>query len=187
MEASPPPGMWAATGSVTAKAPTLADIRGGSFSETGWKGEPQRFKAERRGSEGASRLMNSAKRTSSSDKLKAQGGQQQEGELFPTVTEEEGAGHVQQEEGSSQVVEQLPRYEGQEKEQVKGSMNIKEKEGLQQVRLLCALRYGSRFPCRTTLRKRPPDHYTTRSGVASLHCHDRTASMQWQQRLKCTG
>ena len=147
MEASPPPGMWAATGSVTAKAPTLADIRGGSFNETGWKGEPQRLKAERRGSEGASRPIISAKRTSSSDKLKAQGGQQQEGELFPTLTEEEGTSHVQQEEEDSRGVEQVSSYEGREKEDVKHGMNVGEKdglrseerpkEGLQQVRLLC--------------------------------------------------
>ncbi|CAI6327997.1 unnamed protein product [Periconia digitata] len=56
MEATPPAGMWAATGSVTSRAPTLSDIRRGSFSESGWNEEPQRQKAERTRSEESAML-----------------------------------------------------------------------------------------------------------------------------------
>ncbi|KAF2743002.1 hypothetical protein M011DRAFT_452006 [Sporormia fimetaria CBS 119925] len=42
MNASPPPGMWAATGSAVARAPTMEDIRTASFGPTGWNEEAQR-------------------------------------------------------------------------------------------------------------------------------------------------
>ena len=55
MEANPPPGMWAATGSLTSKAPTLPEIRRGSFSHSGWneaaQREADRQRKERRASE----------------------------------------------------------------------------------------------------------------------------------------
>ncbi|KAI4125766.1 MAG: hypothetical protein LQ347_005241 [Umbilicaria vellea] len=42
MESSPPLGMWQATGESVAQAPSLADIRRGSFGSSGWDGEGQR-------------------------------------------------------------------------------------------------------------------------------------------------
>ena len=55
MEANPPPGMWAATGSLASKAPTLPEIRRGSFSPSGWneaaQREADRQRKERRASE----------------------------------------------------------------------------------------------------------------------------------------
>lgn len=55
MEANPPPGMWAATGSLASKAPTLPEIRRGSFSHSGWneaaQREADRQRKERRASE----------------------------------------------------------------------------------------------------------------------------------------
>jgi hypothetical protein len=48
MEVDPPKGMWAATGTVAAKAPTLTAIRRGSFREDGWSSEGQQMERERR-------------------------------------------------------------------------------------------------------------------------------------------
>lgn len=43
--ANPPMGMWHATGHVAAKAPTLSDIRHGSFTHKGWSAEGQRSRS----------------------------------------------------------------------------------------------------------------------------------------------
>ena len=51
MEANPPPGMWAATGSVASKAPSVVDIRRGAFGSEGWD-EP-RQREHRYGSQGS--------------------------------------------------------------------------------------------------------------------------------------
>ncbi|KAK7187148.1 hypothetical protein DPSP01_004031 [Paraphaeosphaeria sporulosa] len=147
MEASPPPGMWAATGSVTAKAPTLADIRGGSFSESGWQDGPQRMKAERKGSQGegntraiqrpGSNLQGlvevesiarppiSATRTTSSEKLRSHGGQSGV-EPFPVVTEEEMNAYPQQEKGPSEDISQAPSSDTT-KEDLQDGSRIREK------------------------------------------------------------
>jgi hypothetical protein len=42
MESSPPLGMWAATGETISKAPSLAEIRRGSYGTAGWDAEGQR-------------------------------------------------------------------------------------------------------------------------------------------------
>lgn len=42
MESNPPLGMWQATGESAAQAPSLGDIRRGSFGSSGWDGEGQR-------------------------------------------------------------------------------------------------------------------------------------------------
>ncbi|KAK4690275.1 hypothetical protein P7C71_g6474, partial [Lecanoromycetidae sp. Uapishka_2] len=42
LESSPPSGMWHATGTVLAQAPTPMEIRRGSFGHSGWDGELQR-------------------------------------------------------------------------------------------------------------------------------------------------
>lgn len=77
MEADPPPGMWVATGTVASKAPSLVDIRRGSFSSEGWN--EQRQREHRRGSQGSNeRPANNRK--GSSGKLGA--------EPFPALTEE---------------------------------------------------------------------------------------------------
>lgn len=49
MEASPPPGMWAATGATVAKAPSVVDIRQGSYSDQGWHEGAQRKRASSKG------------------------------------------------------------------------------------------------------------------------------------------
>ncbi|KAF2119084.1 hypothetical protein BDV96DRAFT_643237 [Lophiotrema nucula] len=99
MEARPPPGMWAATGTVAATAPTPLDIRKGSFSASGWNEESQRYRAERRSSqseEGARPLW----RTSSGQSVpespvrpsrgrNASAGDKSGAEPFPTVDEED--------------------------------------------------------------------------------------------------
>ncbi|KAI9824135.1 MAG: hypothetical protein M1826_007449 [Phylliscum demangeonii] len=41
LDANPPLGMWAATGEIAAKAPTIGDIRRGSFSHAGWTADGQ--------------------------------------------------------------------------------------------------------------------------------------------------
>jgi hypothetical protein len=77
MEADPPPGMWAATGSAASKAPSLVDIRRGSFGSEGW--DEQRQREHRRGSQGSNeRPANNRK--GSSGKLGV--------EPFPALTEE---------------------------------------------------------------------------------------------------
>lgn len=63
MEANPPPGMWAATGSVASKAPSLVDIRRGSFGSEGW--DEQRQREHRRGSQDKSENPADNKKASS--------------------------------------------------------------------------------------------------------------------------
>lgn len=77
MEADPPPGMWAATGSAASKAPSLVDIRRGSFGSDGWDDNRQR--EHRRGSQGSSERPD-YKRKGSSGRLGV--------EPFPALTEE---------------------------------------------------------------------------------------------------
>lgn len=56
MEANPPPGMWAATGQAASKAPSLADIRRGSYGSEGWNdGLQQRNRVGSRASQGDDR------------------------------------------------------------------------------------------------------------------------------------
>jgi len=50
LESNPPSGMWQATGEVASKAPSLAEIRRGSFGNSGWSEEGQRAEYERRNS-----------------------------------------------------------------------------------------------------------------------------------------
>lgn len=164
MEASPPPGMWAATGSVTAKAPTLADIRTGSFSDAGWKDEPQRVKAERRGSQSetnarikrtGSDLHNvndnespSTMRMDPSDKRRSQGTQPVG--PFPTLTEEDSNPRPPQEKIPGHDISQAPSFEDAKQEDLKDGSKIKGKgqssseqednEDTQQVCQLASLR-----------------------------------------------
>lgn len=99
MEATPPPGMWAATGNVISKAPSLSDIRGGSFGSAGWTEEQQ--KRRRRGLSqgategGAGRLRSSSHSGSPDVAVPAQPRSppspagMPSAEPFPTLTEEE--------------------------------------------------------------------------------------------------
>ncbi|KAF3000864.1 hypothetical protein E8E13_007480 [Curvularia kusanoi] len=77
MDADPPPGMWAATGSAASKAPSLVDIRRGSFGSGGW--DESRQREYRRGSQGSSERPANNRKGSS--------GQLGVGP-FPAVTEE---------------------------------------------------------------------------------------------------
>lgn len=88
MEASPPPGMWAATGQTASKAPSLSDIRRGSFGSEGWNEELQRKRAGSRASQGetsptedAGRRFGPQRRASSNNALTTG--------PFPTLAEEE--------------------------------------------------------------------------------------------------
>jgi hypothetical protein len=69
MDADPPLGMWAATGSTIARAPTIGDIRTGSFNEEGWTESRQRENKERgeiaAQTEGGSRRWSLSRRNSS--------------------------------------------------------------------------------------------------------------------------
>ncbi|KAJ4340808.1 hypothetical protein N0V87_002160 [Didymella glomerata] len=92
MEADPPPGMWAATGSTVSKAPSLVDIRRGSFGSEGWDERKQRD--YRRGSqESNERPPNNRK--GSSGRLGV--------EPFPALTEERP---------SFETRERAPQYDG---------------------------------------------------------------------------
>lgn len=103
MEANPPPGMWAATGSVASKAPSLVDIRRGSFGSEGW--DEQRQREHRRGSqESSERPANSRK--GSSAKLGV--------EPFPALTEERPS-------FESRGCAPVPRFDGQSDAQVVGA------------------------------------------------------------------
>ena len=136
MEATPPPGMWAATGSVTAKAPTLADIRTGSFSEEGWRGEVQREQAER--------PPVGSKRTGSSNKLRAQG------EKVPVVKEEEGMAREEKEE-TAQKGAQVARHRVKGREEMKDGSKVKgedhssEEHSKEEAHQVCSLRSGPRI------------------------------------------
>lgn len=141
MEASPPPGMWAATGSVTSKAPTLTDIRTGSFSESGWNGELQRFKAEGRGSQGeigrrVRRIGNTAQDPLPEDENEHQTGVSLPGggsrsnapesqaaldgvEPFPALEEEETNAFSLEDHVPSRSFSQMPSHENPEKQNLK--------------------------------------------------------------------
>lgn len=110
MEADPPPGMWAATGTYASKAPTIPEIRRGSFNPAGgWNEDVQREvdqeRRERRASqsEGGGRRW-SLSRSASSQSVTAGGARPNLSvgkrksltgtpgtgvEPFPSVTEEE--------------------------------------------------------------------------------------------------
>lgn len=120
MEASPPPGMWAATGTVASKAPTLAEIRKGSFSSTGWNEESQRYRAERRASqsEDNKKMPESPARPGKGRRVSSGAVPGTTGtEPFPAVTEEEMTtvptkGSVPAE----PVYVAPPKYDGHDKE-----------------------------------------------------------------------
>ncbi|KAJ8115817.1 hypothetical protein OPT61_g2620 [Boeremia exigua] len=94
MEADPPPGMWAATGSAASKAPSLVDIRTGSFGSEGWDDHRQR--EHRRGSQGSSERPTNT-RKGSSGKLGI--------EPFPALTEERP---------SFETRDRVPNHDGQD-------------------------------------------------------------------------
>jgi hypothetical protein len=122
IEADAPLGFMAATGSVTSKAPSLAEIRRGSYGSEGWNDDPQRYDARRRASQSdESRVeQDSARRpgmakgmrsTSSSDRLKAMGV-----EPFPALTEEEMGAYPPRETRVEGDLPQLPSYDDPEKD-----------------------------------------------------------------------
>ncbi|KAJ9630819.1 hypothetical protein H2203_001344 [Taxawa tesnikishii (nom. ined.)] len=88
MEVDPPPGMWAATANATSKAPTISEIRRGSFGHGGWAEAAQEDECW-----GKSRVIKkgSSGGTSSGgveeNEVRGEGGQGLTG-LFPALTEE---------------------------------------------------------------------------------------------------
>jgi hypothetical protein len=84
--------MWAATGSVASKAPSLAEIRRGSFGSDGWNHESQRHKAERRASQseegGRKRTNSTPDSPGRPNAARAPSSGLMGSEPFPAVTEE---------------------------------------------------------------------------------------------------
>jgi hypothetical protein len=98
MDADPPPGMWAATGTTAAKAPSLSDIRKGSFGSEGWNEDLQRKRASSRTSQVEQRSRASTNAASPADQAERPsfGGQRRVSssnalntEPFPALAEEE--------------------------------------------------------------------------------------------------
>ncbi|TKA65561.1 hypothetical protein B0A49_06864 [Cryomyces minteri] len=142
---NPPTGMWAASASAASQAPTLADIRRGSFGHSGWTEHGQ---LERRGSsftvdqDGRRRPSAGRMRTGSSQsglslgrgkRMNSAGlpGSPIEGmsEPFPSVTEEEmnqGNGKYSQAEGSGHdtIVKRAPIANGEEEKAHKPSLSV---------------------------------------------------------------
>ncbi|KAL6708350.1 hypothetical protein ACN47E_003274 [Coniothyrium glycines] len=113
IEANPPPGMWAATGQTVSKAPSLADIRRGSFGSDGWDEQTQRNRASSRTSQGddAPRSPTSATapteeaRRPYNPKRKGSGNKTLSTEPFPTLTEEQTATHHEQDQDVAPAIE----------------------------------------------------------------------------------
>ncbi|KAF2826441.1 hypothetical protein CC86DRAFT_29866 [Ophiobolus disseminans] len=102
MEANPPPGMWAATGATASKAPSLKDIRRGSFGSDGWNEETQRHRAGSRTSQ--DERIRAPRRTSAAVSP-------MEGtEPFPALTEED-----MREQPSSEAPREAPSYSAKDK------------------------------------------------------------------------
>ncbi|MCJ1485312.1 hypothetical protein MMC06_005486 [Schaereria dolodes] len=80
MESAPPAGMWDATAKVTAAAPSLAEIRKGSFGSNGWEGDGQRRNS-------TISLEKRLSRTNSNSGTMA--GRNQQNPTSPTVVERE--------------------------------------------------------------------------------------------------
>ncbi|KAF2734852.1 hypothetical protein EJ04DRAFT_512159 [Polyplosphaeria fusca] len=155
MEASPPPGMWAATGSVASKAPTLAEIRRGSFSSTGWNEESQKYRAERRASQ-SEEGRKLPRRTSSTQSGVApespvrpnKGRRMSSGgapgvlntEPFPSVTEEETGAVPTHGSKPAEPVFHAPQYDGQIKEMDGARDSEKSSEVNEQAGILAAQR-----------------------------------------------
>ncbi|KAH7412158.1 hypothetical protein DE146DRAFT_674505 [Phaeosphaeria sp. MPI-PUGE-AT-0046c] len=104
MEANPPPGMWAATGTTASRAPSLADIRTGSFGSGGWNKDTQRKRASTRSSQ-EERVK--PVRKSSGAITPLEGGS----EPFPAVTEEDT-----RERPSTEAVQPVRKYNTTDKE-----------------------------------------------------------------------
>ncbi|KAF2006135.1 hypothetical protein P154DRAFT_517833 [Amniculicola lignicola CBS 123094] len=131
MEASPPPGMWAATGSVASKAPSITDLRKGSFSSNGWNEEAQRSRAERRLSSTDDTAKRAPRRQSATESLTVEspvketpgeksrlqpGGPTGGLEPFPAVTEEEMSALPTHESVQVDGVMEVPKYDSKQKE-----------------------------------------------------------------------
>lgn len=89
MEASPPPGMWAATGQTASRAPSLADIRRGSFGSDGWNDEQQRKRAGSRTSQGEERTASTTGERPYNSKRMASDKSTASMKPFPALTEED--------------------------------------------------------------------------------------------------
>ena len=76
LDSHPPAGAWAATANVTAKAPTVSDIKKGSYCDNGWKEVPQQMESIRRTNTASSNAQGntelSTKEQSRSNVAKAQ-------------------------------------------------------------------------------------------------------------------
>ncbi|KAI4908959.1 hypothetical protein J4E90_008697 [Alternaria incomplexa] len=98
MDVNPPPGMWAAAGTTAAKAPSITDIRKGSFGSDGWNEDSQRKRAGSRTSQGEQRSRASTNAASPIDQSERPsfGGQRKVSssnalntEAFPALAEED--------------------------------------------------------------------------------------------------
>jgi hypothetical protein len=105
MEANPPPGMWAATGTTASRVPSLAEIRRGSYGSDGWNQDTQRQRAGSRTSQ--EERVRPSRKTSSAVVTPLEGGS----EPFPVVTEED-----MHERPSVEVAQQASMYATQNKD-----------------------------------------------------------------------
>lgn len=121
LQSDPPLGFFAATAQVASQAPTLAEIRRGSFGTEGWTAEAQ---AENRRRRTLSQSSKKKSRPSLGSRDRSSGFQQEHAapEAFPALTEEPtrmGSGHA--------APEHEERRDVQRPEQLEPSERYKEK------------------------------------------------------------
>ncbi|KAK4953552.1 hypothetical protein LTR10_008150 [Elasticomyces elasticus] len=110
LQKDPPPGFFAATADTAAHAPTIGEIRRGSFGSDGWHAEQQIQRRQRTFSQESAKRR--SRRVSNEDKERERevdGGRQ----LFPALTEERS--HVSREEPELNAP-MLPPYRKEEEE-----------------------------------------------------------------------
>jgi hypothetical protein len=90
LHSNPPLGMWQATGEVTSKVPSLAEIRNGSFASDGWNHEGQ---LERRGANPHEIHRRRIARTSSASTRTRASSNVPTSPVTPTITEHVGEDH----------------------------------------------------------------------------------------------
>jgi hypothetical protein len=157
--------MWAATGSVTSKAPTIADIRRGSFSDAGWNEEPQRAKAERSRSDEANTWMQGRTPSGSLqenarpllNKGRSNSSAGMGVEPFPAVTEvtEDNLSAYPTRTSQTQKGTMAPSYtnlENDEQRSANGDVDLQKKSKKQKKkpamqRQVCAIQNLKRMPC----------------------------------------
>lgn len=120
LDSHPPAGAWAATANVTAKAPTVSDIKKGSYCDNGWKEVPQQIENIRRTNTASSNAQGSAglstKEQSRSNVSKAQAMNSVRAGTAPMniapPLEEEHIPGPQTQENSQDLPATIPQHDG---------------------------------------------------------------------------